>query len=91
MDKDRFCPLPPRLNCTSNCGFYSKLDKRCSINLLAEALISLVDLRGRIFSNIMTRGGRVTIPLAIREELNLKDGSLIRLVIVRESEEKVNG
>lgn len=87
-DKNRFCPLPSVGKCTSNCGFYSKLDKRCSINLLAEALISLVDVKGKIFTNIMTSAGRVTIPFAIREELNLKDGDLVKMVIVKEGKEK---
>ncbi len=84
MDKNRFCPLPPRLNCTSNCGFYSKLDKRCSINLLAEALIALIDVKGKVFTAIISQGSRVTIPFAIRQELNIKDGDTIRMVAVKE-------
>jgi len=84
MDKNRFCPLPSVGKCTSNCGFYSKLDKRCSINLLAEALIAIVDVKGKVFTGIATGAGRVTIPFAIRQELNIKDGDTIRMVVVKE-------
>ena len=84
MVKNRFCPLPSVGKCTSECGFYSKLDKRCSINLLAEALIAIVDVRGKVFTSIVTSSGRTTIPFAIRKELNLGDGDLIKVLIAKE-------
>jgi len=86
MDKNRFCPLPSAVKCSSKCGFYSIRDKSCSINLLAEALISLINVKGKVFTGIATSGGRVTIPIIIRQELNIKEGDSIKMVVVKEME-----
>jgi len=84
MTADRICPLKAGLICNSKCGLYSKLDERCSISLIAEALISVVDLRGKVFTSIVARGSRITIPLAVREDLKIEDGNLVKVVIVKE-------
>ena len=84
MSTPKLCPLKAGIICGPKCGLYSALDDRCSINLIAEALISVVDLRGKVFTSIVARGSRITIPLAIREDLKIEDGNRVRVIIVKE-------
>jgi len=87
MSTDRLCPLKAGLICSPKCGLYSKLDERCSVSLIAEALISIVDLKGRVFTATIATGGRIGIPADIRYDLELNDGDRVKMVIVTEEAE----
>ena len=84
MAKEKICPLKAGIICSPKCGLYSKLDEMCSLRLLAEAAIAIVDLRGRVFTTKILNAGRVTIPLDIREELSLKYEDRIKLIVVKD-------
>jgi len=82
------CPLRNGERCTmERCAWWNPIGEECSINLIAEALISVVDLKSRFFTAKISMGSRITIPADIRYDLDLEDGDRIKLAIVKEEEE----
>ena len=77
----KFCPLNVGTTCGDDCGFYLKGDSQCSIHAIAAVLLDLSRVRGRVFTALVASGGRVTIPHATREEMGIKKGQMVKIVL----------
>jgi len=86
MGADKFCPVREGLVCGPGCGLYSEMQKRCSVGVLVDALLSLTQVKGRAFTAWVKTQGRITIPLDVREAEGLKEGDRVRIALLKEAE-----
>ena len=77
----KFCPLNIGCTCGVECGFYLEGDEQCSVHAIATALLDFSRVRGRVFTARVASGGRVTIPHATRDEMGIRKGQIVKILL----------